>query len=189
MMYFFLLFFFFLESKGALTKAESTNDDSSKKSVCNTESGASPNLPCIFPFRYNGGIHTSCIWDDAQYTHHKPWCSTKVDKAGHHIKRQSKWGNCGPECPISPDSRNETTTVTGRTWFLSSLAPYSYRPSGASRKCFLVKGILLYKIRGRYRYRAGIPAFCDFKNSWSPLFRDSVSGIKFVNSSPFQDFG
>ena len=89
----------------ALTKAESTNNDSSKKPVCTTESGASPNLPCIFPFRYNNGSHTSCIWEDAQYTHHKPWCSTLVDKAGNHVRRQSKWGNCGPDCPISPDNR------------------------------------------------------------------------------------
>ena len=109
------LFFVFLESNMALTKAESTNDDSSKKPVCITESGASPNAPCIFPFRYNGVIHNSCIWEDAQYTEHKPWCSTLVDKAGHHVRRQSKWGNCGPDCPISPDNRNETTTVTGKT--------------------------------------------------------------------------
>ena len=118
------VFLFFLESMVALTKEKSTNNDSSKKPVCITESGASPNVPCIFPFRYNGIIHNSCIWEDAQYTEHKPWCSTLVDKAGHHVRRQSKWGNCGPDCPISPDNRNETTTVTGRTWFLSSLAPY-----------------------------------------------------------------
>jgi len=105
------------ESKVALKKAESTKDDSSKKPVCTTESGASPNLPCIFPFRFNGVTHTTCIWDMAHLTEHKPWCSTLVDEVGHHVGGQSKWGNCGPDCPIPPDTRNETTAVPGRTSF------------------------------------------------------------------------
>ena len=108
-----MFFCLFLEFKVALKKAKSTNDDSSKNPVCITESGGSPNEPCIFPFNYDGVIYNSCIWEDAQYTDYKPWCSTKVDKAGHHVTRQSKWGNCGLDCPISPDNRNETTKVTG----------------------------------------------------------------------------
>jgi len=92
------------ESKVALKKAESTKDDSSKKPVCTTESGASPNLPCIFPFRFNGVTHTTCIWDMAHLTEHKPWCSTLVDEVGHHVGGQSKWGNCGPDCPIPPEN-------------------------------------------------------------------------------------
>ena len=111
------IFFHFSESKVALKKAESTKDDSSKKPVCTTESGASPNLPCIFPFRFNGVTHTTCIWDMAHLTEHKPWCSTLVDEVGHHVGGQSKWGNCGPDCPIPPDTRNETTAVPGRTSF------------------------------------------------------------------------
>ena len=81
---------------------------------CTTESGASPNLPCVFPFRFNGVTHTTCTWDMAHLTEHKPWCSTLVDEVGHHVGGQSNWGNCGPDCPISPDNRNETTKVTGR---------------------------------------------------------------------------
>ena len=112
-----LLSHFFSGSKVALKKAESTKDDSSKKPVCTTESGASPHLPCIFPFRFNGVTHTTCIWDMAHLTEHKPWCSTLVDEVGHHVGGQSKWGNCGPDCPIPPDNRNETTAVPGRTSF------------------------------------------------------------------------
>ena len=51
----------------------------------------------------------------AHLTEHKPWCSTLVDDSGHHVGGQSKWGNCGPDCPIPPDTRNETTSVPGRT--------------------------------------------------------------------------
>ena len=101
-------------------------DDSSKKPVCITESGASPNLPCIFPFQFNGVIRTTCIWDQAHLTEHKPWCSTLVDENGHHIGSQNNWGNCGPDCPISPNKQNETTTVPGRTWFLSFRAKRSF---------------------------------------------------------------
>jgi hypothetical protein len=106
------------ESKVALKKAESTKDDSSKKPVCTTESGASPNLPCIFPFRFNGVTHTTCIWDMAHLTEHKPWCSTLVDEVGHHVGGQSKWGNCGPDCPIPPDTRNQTTIAS---WYCGGL--------------------------------------------------------------------
>ena len=53
----------------------------------------------------------------AHLTEHKPWCSTLVDEVGHHVGGQSKWGNCGPDCPIPPDKRNETTAVPGRTAF------------------------------------------------------------------------
>ena len=40
---------------------------------------------------------------------------TLVDENGHHIGSQNNWGNCGPDCPISPNKQNETNTVLGRT--------------------------------------------------------------------------
>ena len=104
--------------------------------VCITESGASPNVSCIFPFNYDGVIYTSCIWEDAQYTDYKPWCSTLVDKAGHHVTRQSKWGNCGPDCPISPDNRNETTKITGMYMIFKLACPLRAK----RRNFLLVKG-------------------------------------------------
>ena len=96
------------------------------KSVCTTDSGAAPNLPCIFPFKFNGAVHTSCIWDMAHLTEHKAWCSTLVDDTGHHVGGQGKWGNCGPDCPIPPDNRNDTSPgsgtvkvpLPGKTYFL-----------------------------------------------------------------------
>ena len=87
------------------------------KAVCTTVGGASPNKPCIFPFRFNGALHTSCIWDMAHLTEHKAWCSTLVDDSGHHVGGQGKWGNCGPGCPIPPDNRNQTS-VPGKHPFL-----------------------------------------------------------------------
>ena len=93
--------------------SEGTSSKDEKK-VCTTVSGAAPNLPCIFPFRFNGVTHTTCIWDMAHLTEHKAWCSTLVDDSGHHVGGQGKWGNCGPDCPIPKDTRNQTK-VPGRT--------------------------------------------------------------------------
>ena len=53
----------------------------------------------------------------AHLTEHKAWCSTLVDDTGHHVGGQGKWGNCGPDCPIPPDTRNSTRAVPGRTDF------------------------------------------------------------------------
>ena len=44
-----------------------------------TDSGAAPNKPCIFPFKFNGVLHNECTWTSA---HHKPWCSTFVNQTG-----------------------------------------------------------------------------------------------------------
>ena len=61
-----------------------------------TVSGASPNVPCVLPFIYNGYVHNTCIFVLGQEW--EPWCSTLVDDAGQHVS--GYWGNCGPGCPI-----------------------------------------------------------------------------------------
>merc|ERR1711872_925631 len=56
--------------------------------VCMTESGATPNLPCVFPFRHWGKTYWTCTTDGDK----KPWCSTKVDRYGNH--QLGNWGDC-----------------------------------------------------------------------------------------------
>merc|ERR1712223_1869388 len=56
--------------------------------VCMTESGATPNLPCVFPFRHWGKTYWTCTTDGDK----KPWCSTKVDRYGNH--HLGNWGDC-----------------------------------------------------------------------------------------------
>ena len=82
--------------------------------ICVTVGGASPGLPCIFPFTFNGAEHHECTWDQAHLTEHLAWCSTQVDETGHHIGGQGKWGNCGEGCPVPPDPRNATVPSSGR---------------------------------------------------------------------------
>jgi len=59
-----------------------------EKDVCMTESGATPNLPCVFPFRHWGKTYWTCTTDGDK----KPWCSTKVDRYGNH--ELGNWGDC-----------------------------------------------------------------------------------------------
>ena len=94
--------------------------------MCVTVSGASPDLPCIFPFRFNGVTHNKCTWDQAHLTEHKAWCSTLVDETGHHVGGQGKWGNCGPGCPIPTDDRNKGSGIAapGKTCIFFFLCIY-----------------------------------------------------------------
>ena len=64
-----------------------------------TISGADPNKPCIFPFKFDGQTWNTCTnVDDPSGPY---WCSTKVDDQGNHIGGQGNWGNCdGSKCPM-----------------------------------------------------------------------------------------
>ena len=72
------------------------------------------NQPCVFPFKLdlNNKTYHSCTYEFSHVTGYKPWCSTKVDENGYHIKKNpdgtKNWGVCLNEdaessnCPIPP---------------------------------------------------------------------------------------
>ena len=75
--------------------------------------------PCVFPFKLdlNNKTYHACTYDYSHVTAFKPWCSTKVDENGWHVKKNpdgtKNWGICtdGTEseeeknkCPIPPRS-------------------------------------------------------------------------------------
>ena len=68
---------------------------------CKATGGQTPGKPCIFPFTARGVTYESCTWDLSHLTESKPWCSTKVDSNGVHVR-----GNVGTcetsNCPIPP---------------------------------------------------------------------------------------
>ena len=74
---------------------------------CRTIGGAKPNVPCIFPFKFEvyigedstKDVHNQCIKDEDEDSF---WCSTKVDEEGYHIADSNLWGTCGPGCPGVP---------------------------------------------------------------------------------------
>ena len=55
-------------------------------------SNPDPDQPCIFPFKWSGISHNSCI-NDADGN----WCSTQVNSRGEYIDK--KWGICSSTCP------------------------------------------------------------------------------------------
>jgi len=67
--------------------------------------------PCIFPFNYLGVSYNNCtIVNDPD---DNPWCSTKVDEEGNHVKAGGYWGHCGQDCEkSSPIQRAEFAIAT-----------------------------------------------------------------------------
>ena len=61
---------------------------------CATNGGPSPNVPCVFPFLFNGTLYNQCAPGGDGY-----WCSTKVDSSGEHIVGEMFWGTCSEGCP------------------------------------------------------------------------------------------
>ena len=61
--------------------------------------GPGSGQPCKFPFKYWGTVYNSCIDMDMD----KPWCSTKVDETGKHMR--GNWGNCDESCLSSPNGK------------------------------------------------------------------------------------
>ena len=87
--------------------------DGQQKKICRTSSNPKDyavgslgkrNLVCKFPFKVQGKTYHSCTYDSAHRTNYRPWCSTKVDKKGFHVKGGDNWGVCADadNCPIPP---------------------------------------------------------------------------------------
>jgi len=83
---------------------------------CSTISGNYANMSCVLPFLYNGVLHTECTWDDAYNKHNQAWCPIELDKSGGYIS--SKWGNCGPGCPIEVKTTREEAELNWGQWSL-----------------------------------------------------------------------
>eukprot|EP00092_Neocalanus_flemingeri_P011685 GFUD01012595.1.p1 GENE.GFUD01012595.1~~GFUD01012595.1.p1 ORF type:complete len:706 (+),score=172.82 GFUD01012595.1:51-2120(+) len=92
--------------------------DSAPEEPCRTKSSVSSNQIsqlCIFPFTFHDVVYNECTWAMAYLTNDKPWCSTKVDEAGKHVGDGGHWGNCEPECPVSPERPGDRLMTTPRT--------------------------------------------------------------------------
>lgn len=65
------------------------------RTECMTLSGNTPNLPCVFPFTFDGVSYSSCIVEG----YPNPWCSTQTDSQGQHVI--GEWGDCDLDnCPV-----------------------------------------------------------------------------------------
>ena len=86
------------------------------------------NEPCVFPFKLdlNNKTYHACTYDFSHVTGYKPWCSTKVDENGYHVKKNpdgtKNWGVCLEEesssnCPIPPRSKRKSVKRGSSTIF------------------------------------------------------------------------
>ena len=64
--------------------------------ICTTIRGPRTNVPCVFPFNFNGIEKTTCIMGRLRTD---PWCATKVDVSNNYLK--GEWGYCSQSCPNS----------------------------------------------------------------------------------------
>merc|ERR1719346_783857 len=76
---------------------------------CTTDSGPQASQACVFPFRYNGVVYTSCTTVDQAAA----WCATQVDAGGNFVTDQ--YGFCPSTCPSTSSSATTTTTTTTTT--------------------------------------------------------------------------
>ena len=55
------------------------------------------NVPCVFPFTYDGLWFPACVNVRKMLPMDQYWCSTKTNADGTHVEGQ--WGLCGEQCP------------------------------------------------------------------------------------------
>ena len=81
-----------------------------------TKSGAVPNAPCIFPWKYGD--------DDTEYdgcanpslSSVGDWCPTELDNEGKYISGSGKWGACAESCPKSKNKPNGIDCESNEQW-------------------------------------------------------------------------
>merc|ERR1711953_1233543 len=78
---------------------------------CTTDSGPQSGQSCVFPFRYNGVVFTTCTTEGQA----QPWCATSVDTAGEF--QDGQYGFCPSSCPstgttATPSTPTPTPTTT-----------------------------------------------------------------------------
>merc|ERR1711874_72806 len=76
---------------------------------CTTDSGPQSGQSCVFPFRYNGVVYTTCTTEGQA----QPWCATSVDSAGDF--QDGQYGFCPSSCPSTGTTSTTTTTTTTTT--------------------------------------------------------------------------
>ena len=70
-------------------------------------SGPSPNMSCIFPFKYSGITYHKCTEDGD-----KGWCATLVDESGELVDF-TKYGFCEQGCNLKIGKKDFITSIIG----------------------------------------------------------------------------
>ena len=63
---------------------------------CVTVAGPSTGMKCVLPFKFKGLTFNACTkYSDPNG---KPWCSTKIDDNGYHVRGGGHFGYCSSDC-------------------------------------------------------------------------------------------
>merc|ERR1711971_541700 len=89
--------------------------------VCSTINGPTPGAQCVFPFKFGGVTYTSCTTAGG---FSQPWCSTRTDAYGNHMK--GNYGDCNTStCPSA--SSGVTTAAPVSTCSTPCKFPFIYQ--------------------------------------------------------------
>ena len=75
------------------------NSSKSDEGQCIIKGSNNTEIPCIFPFRWNGKEYKSCVFRKSG-----SWCSTQVDENGNHI--HPYYGNCPRKCKVDDSTKH-----------------------------------------------------------------------------------
>merc|ERR1711936_151338 len=94
------------DSSGVVVTGQWGDCQISSSSSCTTDSGPQSGQSCVFPFRYNGVVYTTCTTEGQT----QAWCSTSVDTAGDF--QAGQYGFCPSSCPSTGTTTTTPTTTT-----------------------------------------------------------------------------
>ena len=77
-----------------------TKPSISGEGECIIKGSNNTEIPCLFPFRWNGKEYKSCVFKKGG-----SWCSTKVDENGNHI--QMFYGKCPRKCKVDDSMKHQ----------------------------------------------------------------------------------
>ena len=93
-------------------------DASVIKNDCTTvdEDPDFPNVPCIFPFKYEGKVFHECT--NYVYEDFKVWCATEVNETTQELLTENSWAECSKSCPSEIPNTIEHPDPNGKIYFL-----------------------------------------------------------------------
>ena len=83
-------------------------------SECSVLSGFFANVPCVFPFVYNGVEYNQCTFEDSEYRHDQPWYVDMICYEHFYNVVLSSYVGAPPQSQRAPSTSPGTGATVGR---------------------------------------------------------------------------
>ena len=83
-------------------------------SECSVLSGFFANVPCVFPFVYNGVEYNQCTFEDSEYRHDQPWYVDMICYEHFYNVVLSSYVGVPPQSRRAPSTSQGTGATVGR---------------------------------------------------------------------------